>query len=122
MPTVDAVLDRYATVERRDCEAQANFCIGYLFRFNPKDASLRLSTMIQSPPDQCSSSVLGLLGQARYSDDLLPIAMQSLNAPTSPRRRPLPFSLEFTRPNPQKTASGNASTNSAKTGVTDPRK
>ncbi len=80
VPTVDAVLDRYATVERRDCEAQANF-IGYLFRFNPKDASSRLSTMIQSPPDQCSSSVLGLLGQARYSDDLLPIAMQSLNAP-----------------------------------------
>jgi hypothetical protein len=80
VPTVDGVLDIYATTERRDCEAQAYF-IGYLFRFNQKDASSRLSAMIQNPSDQCGASALGFLGQAGVSDALLPIAMQGLNSP-----------------------------------------
>jgi hypothetical protein len=80
VPAVDAVLDRYAAMERRECETQAYF-IGYLFRFNPKDAGARLSAMIQNPSDQCGGQILGLLSQTRYFDAMLPIAAQALNSP-----------------------------------------
>jgi hypothetical protein len=80
VPTIDFTLDLYAKERKFECEPQAHL-LGYLFRFAPKDATLRLSTIIEASADPCGNQMLRFLDLARYSDDLIPIAIASLNSP-----------------------------------------
>jgi hypothetical protein len=78
--SVDAALNVYAKDRKFECEPQAYF-LGYLFRFAPKDAASRLTAIMQAPSDPCGNQMLRYLDLGRYSDDLIPIAIQALNSP-----------------------------------------
>jgi hypothetical protein len=80
LPSIEKALDHLDPVWKFDCEPQAHL-LGYLFRFAPKDAASRLTTIMQSPADPCGNQLLRFLNQSRYSDDLIPIAVAGLNSP-----------------------------------------
>jgi hypothetical protein len=80
LSSVDAALNQYAKDRKFECEPQAYF-LGYLFRFAPKDATARLTAIMQAPSDPCGNQMLRYLELGRYSDDLIPIAIAALNSP-----------------------------------------
>ena len=80
VPIVDGTLDNYAATRKFECESQAHL-FGYLFRFAAKDAASRLSAIIQAPADPCGNQMFRYLDLARYSDDLIPIAIAGVNSP-----------------------------------------
>lgn len=76
---VDATLDRYTEIRRFMCEPQAYF-VAYLFRFAKEDAGRRLSATLQGATDPCRNQMLRFLEKSRYSDDLVPFAIQALDS------------------------------------------
>jgi hypothetical protein len=77
--SVDAVLDRLVAGRSYACEIDG-YLLGYLFRVDPKDAAKRMSAQIQTQ-DRCGDQIFRVLNTARYSDDLIPIAILALNSP-----------------------------------------
>ena len=77
---VDTVLDRFAAKPNYACEIDG-YLLGYLFRVAPDDAAKRMSAQIQAASGPCGDQLFRVLNNARYSDDLLPVAIQALNSP-----------------------------------------
>ena len=77
--SVNAVLDRPVAERSYACEIDG-YLLGYLFRVDPNDAAKRMAAQIQTE-DRCGDQIFRVLNTARYSDDLIPIAMQALNSP-----------------------------------------
>ena len=61
-----------------NCDLQA-YLLGYQLRFAPKDATQYLRAAFQDKERSCGW--LRFLGQQRYSDDLIPIALEALDSP-----------------------------------------
>jgi hypothetical protein len=76
-PAVEEALDHFAG-KRVACEPHA-YLVNYLFRFAPKAATQYLRTAFQDPSSSCGW--LHFLGHTRYSDDLIPIAIDALDSP-----------------------------------------
>jgi hypothetical protein len=79
VPFVNAALGRYTVSRKFMCEPQA-YLLGFLFRFTNEDAGKRLSAIMQGAADPCGNQMLRFLEKSRYSDDLVPIAIQSLDS------------------------------------------
>ena len=77
-PAVKEALAQLTAESGADCEMQA-YLVNYQFRFAPKDATQFLRAAFQNKESFCRW--LGLLGHQRYSDDLIPIAIEALDSP-----------------------------------------
>jgi len=77
---VEALLDRNAENRKYACEVEG-YLLGYLFRIGSGSAEKHLSAELHDKGDACGSQLLRTLNNARYSDDLIPIALNALNSP-----------------------------------------
>jgi hypothetical protein len=78
LPAVKDALVELAGKPGADCEIQA-YLVNYQFRFAPKDARQYLRAALQDKQSSCGW--FGFLGQMRYSDDLIPSAIEALESP-----------------------------------------
>lgn len=79
LPDVKQFLDKLPPKNSMPCEINADL-LGYMFRFKPKEASLRLSSELQSTENDCGSQLLRTLRDDRYSDDLIAPAFVALDS------------------------------------------
>jgi hypothetical protein len=77
LPAVREALTRFAGNHASDCETRA-YLVNYQFRFAPKDAGQYLRTAFQDKEASCGW--FHFLGQTRYSDDLIPSAIEGLDS------------------------------------------
>ena len=77
LPAVREALTRFAGNHASDCETRA-YLVNYQFRFAPKDAGQYLRTAFQDKETSCGW--FHFLGQTRYSDDLIPSAIEGLDS------------------------------------------
>jgi hypothetical protein len=75
-PSVDAFLDALPGCT----SAVEGYLIGYLFRTAPANAGRRLSALLQERDGSCGYETLRWLSFARYSDDLIAIAIRGLDS------------------------------------------
>jgi hypothetical protein len=73
---VDDALSRLAAGHQQFCEVE-----GYLFFFKvaPEEGERQLDEMLQD--DKCGDQLFGILNSARYSDELVPVAVKALDSP-----------------------------------------
>jgi hypothetical protein len=79
-PEVDAYLDRIASYQGDDCEIQG-YLIGFLFRFAASDAANRIVEVTQREKGSCGTELFRTLIQVRYTDELIPLAVKTLDSP-----------------------------------------
>jgi hypothetical protein len=79
LPFVRAVLTQSAAKSGYNCQV-VGYLLGYLFRFSPDDAESRFVEQLQGD-GVCSSQLFRILNIARYSDELIPVAIKALNSP-----------------------------------------
>jgi hypothetical protein len=77
---VDVFLDQFAVKPSYACEIYG-YLVGYLFRFAPDDAGKRVTTELRGTDDPCGSQLFRVLNMSRYSDELIPVAIQAINSP-----------------------------------------
>jgi hypothetical protein len=77
LPAVLDVLTRSAANRGYNCQVQG-YLAGYLFKVEAEDAQRRLNEMLQD--QKCGEQLFHILNTARYSDSLIPVAVQSLNS------------------------------------------
>ncbi len=77
LPAVEDAISRLIANHRSNSEADA-YLVGYLFRLSPEKARGHLSEMLQD--EKCGDQLFRLLNTARYSDDLIPVAVKALNS------------------------------------------
>jgi hypothetical protein len=75
---VGDALSRSAAGQQRICEVDG-YLLGYLFKVAPEDGQRRLNEMLQD--DKCGDQLFRILDSARYSDELVPVAVKALNSP-----------------------------------------
>jgi hypothetical protein len=80
LPQVDAALAQFAAQRADNCMVQG-FLLGYLFKVGAEDAPKRLTKELRDESNACSTQVLRSLNNARYSDDLIPVAVTALSSP-----------------------------------------
>jgi hypothetical protein len=78
LPAVKDALLELAGKPGADCEMRA-YLMNYLVRVAPKDATQYLRAAFDDKESLCGW--LGFLGHMRYSDDLIPIAVEALDGP-----------------------------------------
>ena len=78
--SVDALLAADPASRPNSCEVQG-YLVGYLFRVAPEDAAKFLIAKFADRSDVCAGQLFHTLNAARYSDDLVPIAVKALNSP-----------------------------------------
>lgn len=78
-PDVAEFLDRYVARPRYRCEIEG-YLIGYLFRFAAADAAKRFREETGSGNHPCGNQVFGILDTARYSAELIPLAVEALDS------------------------------------------
>ena len=78
--SVDRLLARPTAGAGYACETRS-YLFGYLFRVAPDDAAARMTAELMSRNDTCGSQLFRILSQARYSDDLIPLAVKALDSP-----------------------------------------
>ena len=79
MPDVIQLLDKLSG-NGSNCDLRADL-LGYVFRFNTKQAAKRLSAALQSGEDKCAGQLLRPLNGDRYSDDLIAPSLAALHSP-----------------------------------------
>jgi hypothetical protein len=78
LPAVEDAISHLVAGHRANCEVEA-YLAGYLFRFSVEEAKQRLGEMLRD--EKCGSEFLRFLNTARYSDDLIPVAVKALDSP-----------------------------------------
>jgi hypothetical protein len=77
---VEALLDQNAENRKYACEVEG-FLLGYLLRVGSGHAEKHLTAELNDKTDACGSQLLRTLNNARYSDSLIPIALNALTSP-----------------------------------------
>lgn len=77
LPAVDDTLSRSAASHRYNCEVEA-YLLGYIFKVAPEEGQRQLNEMLQD--DKCGDQLFRILNSARYSDDLVPVAVKALDS------------------------------------------
>ncbi len=77
LPLVEDTLIQSNAKHSYNCQVQA-YLLGYLFRESDEDAQVRLRGALDD--EKCGSQLLRLLNTARYSDDLIPVAVRALES------------------------------------------
>jgi len=77
LPAVDDALTRLAASRNYSCEVEA-YLVGYLFKVAQEDGQRRLSEMLQDA--RCGAQLFRVLNTARFSDDLIPVAVKGLDS------------------------------------------
>jgi hypothetical protein len=79
-PAVDSYLQRFANYQGYGCEAEG-YLIGYLFRFDTKEAAKRTLQELYKEKGQCGVDVLMTLNRVGYTDELGAVATTALDSP-----------------------------------------
>jgi hypothetical protein len=78
LSAVDDALSRSAAGHRYNCEVEG-YLLGYFFKVAPEEGQRKLNEMLQD--DKCGDQLFRILNSARYSDELVPVAVKALDSP-----------------------------------------
>jgi hypothetical protein len=79
LKTVQGFLDQQRAKPTIGCETRAKL-VGYLFRFAPQDAAKRTLAETLDEKSACGGEILQSLQRERYSEELIPVAVKTLDS------------------------------------------